>query len=310
MTNRTLKLPSSYGLCLSRSEKLVAIVGRNIVIADLVQRKRLGSWHLLKHPSSAAFSRDETLIAVKSTWGEIAIMRIDDGALVISKRPRHQDEGAALHFSPCNNFLVDGSWSGEIRVRNVHDLAIAEKFTYKNEMISSVSPNARADRWLFVHNPKCCEDTSKSQSPYLTIWTWPLKKPKAIIIPNLEQIYSASLAPSALYIAIVGYSLSSDTHVLQILSLAGKVLASVNFALGGTGYKTSWSRDSKIVGTVADGEFLIFEAPSLVPIASFADKYPSDMAFFNENTEVLFTSWTKGHIQSLSQTETKLLLKE
>jgi hypothetical protein len=293
---RALKLPSSYTVCISPKERFVAALGRNVALADIKARRRLSSWHLLSHPADAAFSPDESLLAVKSTWGEMVVVETNGGAEVSRHRPKQQDEGSPLHFSPCGRFLVDGSWSGEIRVRRVEDLAVVDAFVFEGEMITCVSASADAKGWLVAHKPTYSVDDPQDRKPYLTLWEWPLHTPKCKFTRGTEGLDDAALSPAGDCIAVRGYSRDSDARELRLLSLGGDVIASSAVTSGGTGSNTRWSSDSRFVGTVGDGQFHVFSAPNLDPVVSIDAQYASDLAFINGGTEVFLGTWNEGRI--------------
>jgi hypothetical protein len=283
----------------SPQERFVVALGRNVVLADLVTRKRIASWHPLSHPSDVAFSPDEGLIAVKSTWGEVVVLDVATGAVRARTRPKAQDEGASIHFSPCGNFLVDGSWSGKIRVRQVSDLAVVEEYAFNGEMISATSTTADADLWLFGHKPTTPTGAQRGAPPYLTAWAWPFREPERKVAGGFINLYAAQLAPSGKYIATAGYSHSTKAVELRLLSLSGDVIASTIISAGGTGSSTRWSRDSKLIGAVVAKEFRVFTVPALGPVASFPAQYPSDLAFINNGAEVLLGDWSGGRVVPL-----------
>lgn len=294
-----LTFSKGYAAIVSPLETFVAYLGREVVIADLVERKQMHSLYLLKHPSHVTFSADESLLAVKSTWGEIAIVKTDDGKTLSSMRPRKQDEGAAIHFSPCSQYLVEGSWSGDIRVRDVATLSITKRFAYEGEMVVATSPNFAADSWVFAHQPKQIDESTKVLRPYLSCWNWPLTQPQLVLNLDLDHLYAASQAPSAQYIAVVGSSRSCSMNKLHVLSKDGELLASSPVSLSGTRHSISWSRDSTLVGYTAANEFLIFDVPALNIVTRIPDAYPADIAFFNSNKEAVLASWKKGRIVNL-----------
>lgn len=299
MTARTLKLPSSYDVKASASERLLASIGRNVVVADLRERKRLWSAHPLSHPSSADFSSDDGVLAVKSTWGEVALLNCETGEKLVSIRPKVQDEGPPVRFAATDQFIVDGSWSGNIRVRQVTDLSVLECFHYKDEMIGAVSSDADRKAWLFAHKPKAVTGSSEPRQPYVTIWDWPLREPKARIEPGLDILYSAELAPSGKHIAVIGFSRADETKELRLITLEGALVATTTVAAGGTGSRLRWSPDSTLIGTVGKGEFLVFAARTLAAHAQFQEPYPSDLAFIGGNSELVLGSWTAGRIVNL-----------
>jgi len=299
MAPPSLNLPSSYQVCVSPRGRLVATLGRNVSVADLMRRQRIASWHLLSHPSHIAFSPDERLLAVKSTWGEIVVADVATGAEHARNRPKVRDEGASLHFSCCGQFLIDGSWSGKIRVRQVTDLTVVEEYTFNGEMISDASASADGSVWLFGHQPKTPNDAQRPAHPYLTVWSWPFREPERKLPCGFDNLYAAQLAPSKEYIAAVGSSKAGKAAELRILSLAGHIIAATDISVGGTGSSTRWSRNSKLVGAVTAREFRVFAVPTLDSVASIAEEYPSDMAFICNDTELLLGSWSGGRIAPL-----------
>jgi WD40 repeat protein len=298
VVTRSLKLPKSYFLTASPSERLLASVGRDVSITDLVQRKRLWASHPLSHPSCAAFSPSEALLAVKSTWGEIALLCVESGEKLFAMRPKRQDEGPDLIFSADGSLLVDGSWSGDLRIRQVSDLSIVETFGFKGEMIKAVSCDANRSRWLIAHQPKWTA-TTPIRRPYLSIWTWPLRMPDREVDPGFDVLDAAVLSPSSNYIAAVGYSSATRARELRLLTLAGKIVAATPVSSGGTGANTRWSPDSKLVGTVGNGEFMIFSMPDLHLYARIQEQYPADMTFIRDGAEIVLGSWSQTRVQTV-----------
>jgi hypothetical protein len=295
-TSRTLKLPTSYHIATSASERLVAAVGRKVVLADLQQRKRLWSTHALSHPSSADFSGDESMLAVKSTWGEIALLDTVSGDTLVSTRPKAQDEGADIRFAGADH-LIDCSRSGDIRVRQVSDLAVIETFHFENQLIPTVSFNAERQVWLFFHIPKWLNNTRRND--YITIWDWPLKQPKAELDTGLSGI-TAELSPSGEQIALSGLDASSRTNELRVLTLDGSLIAKVQTKSLATVVR--WSRDSKSIATCEmQGGFHVFDAQTLALRAQFQEMYPSDIAFIENDSRLILGSCTAGCIVDLTE---------
>jgi hypothetical protein len=236
---------------------------------------------------------------VKSTWGEVALLKCETGEQTASTRPKAQDEGPPVRFATTNQFIVDASWCGDIRVRQVTDLSVVDCFHYENEMIGAVSSDAERSTWLFAHGPKAANSSTAPRQPYISIWDWPLKKPKARIEPGLDILYSAELAPSGRYIAVIGYSKADETKRLRLITIEGSIVATTTVAPGGTGSRLRWSPDSALIGTIGKGEFLVFAGQTLAPHAQFQEPYPSDLSFIGGNSELILGSWTAGRIVHL-----------
>lgn len=239
------------------------------------------------------------MLAVKSTWGEIALLDVESGEKLASMRPRHQDEGPALHFSAEGDFLVDGSWSGDIRIRHAADLSVVETFSFKGEMLTSISCDSSRKQWLVVHQPKMTPAGPRVRRPYLTLWTWPLREPEREVDPGFDTLYAAVLSPSSRYIAAVGYNDTTRAVEMRLLTSSGKMLAAKPASSGGTGASTRWSHDSNLIGTVGEGEFLVCSVPDLRMHAKIQEQYPADMAFIRNGTEAVLGSWSQARIQAL-----------
>ena len=214
-------------------------------------------------------------------------------------RPKQQDEGSSISFSPDGSFIVDGSWSGEIRVRSISDLSAFKCSAFPGEMISAVSPSERGELWLFGHTTKTLAEPATTARPYLTLWRWPLSEPMRRIDPGLKILSAAALSPDGSRIAVVGHCEGEPIKVLRLLSIDGALLASTVLTLGGTGSSTRWSRDSKLLGTVSKGEFRIYEAQGLGLYAIYPEEYPADLAFLSDGEEVALGSWSGGRIVKL-----------
>lgn len=303
MAMATLKLPTTYTVCVSPRERLLAALGRSVVVANIESRKRIGSWRALSHPSEAAFSPDESLLAVKSTWGEVVVIEPETGVERARWRPKKQDEGSSIHFSRCGGYLVDGCWSGHIRLRQVNSMEVVSEFTYQGQMIQDISKSANGGLWLVAHVPKTPVGAQRGDQAYLTLWSWPLRSPERRIELGVDSLYAAELAPSEEYIGVVGYSNATKRTELRVLSLDGKVLSALAVETGGTGCSLRWSPDSRLIGVVIAGAFQVFQVPELTALESISDQYPSDLAFIRGGAEVILGTWSGGRIQALSNRE-------
>jgi hypothetical protein len=292
MPSRSLKLPSGYAIAVSERERLVAAIGRNIVVADLDSGRRVFSAHPFAHPSHAAFSTDESRLAVKSTNGSIVILCAQSGAVNCLYKPKGHDEGGQPEFSADGEFLVDPSWDGVISVKRSDTLSSERSFRFVDEQIGSASSSAKRDKWLFKHTPRSSK-AGRTGLPFLSLWTWPLVEAEARITPGFDIIYAAALAPTAPLIAVVGYDRQSERKELRVIGLDGALIASKAVTGGGTGSSTRWSRDSTLIGTIGDKVYHVFSTPDLQDVASIPEEYPSDLAFLTHGNQVILGSWTK-----------------
>jgi WD40 repeat protein len=227
------------------------------------------------------------------------LLDTQSGEKLASFRPKRQDEGASIFFAPDGKSLVDGAWSGEIRVWQISDLPAFNSFSFRGEMICAVSRSECGDLWLFGHTTKTLPEPSTTPRPYLTLWKWPLRGPTTKIDVGLKILSAAALSPDGSHIAVVGHCDSENCKVLRVLSTDGVLLASTVLTLGGTGSNTRWSSDSRLIGTVSKGEFRIYSAPDLHLYAVYSEEYPADLAFLSSGDEVVLGSWSAGRTAAL-----------
>lgn len=296
MRRRKLTLPTSYEFALALDGSLVAALGRGIAIADLRTGTRVGSWSRLKHPSSAAFNSDAGLLVVKNTSGEIAMLRTMDGVVLARSKPC--GEGASIHFSACDDYVVDGSWSGSIRVRSAADLTIESTFKFPDEMIQAASTSADGKSWMFAHHPRESAFRGAAPPPYFSLWNWPLARPQAMAPLGLEIIRSATLSPCGTRIAVAGYCRPEESEQLRLLDLAGNLLCGAtlpNYARS----RVRFSPSGRLVGVAAGAGIHVFSASSLERRAEIAAEYPSDLAFIDDDANLLVGTWNSGRIVPL-----------
>ena len=298
MASRTLKLPGTYELALSRSQRLVAAIGRQVVIADLATRSRVVTLKPIKHPSHGAFSCSERLLALKATSGEMVILSIPEGE-VLAHRPARIDEGAEIFFSDCDKYLIDGSWSGSIRIWDVSSLRVVVEHKHPGEMIESVSCDSQRANWLFAHAPKTRARQNFPDRPYFTLWRWPLESPGFRLESGFDIVYSASLSPCGEYIAAVGHDRSVSRTELRVLNREGTVLAASGITVGGTASRTRWSPDGKLLAAVARAGLCVYAIPDLVTLRQFDAEYLSDVGFIESGVSLLIGTWKRGYIVPL-----------
>lgn len=303
MGPRTVKLAGCYKLAVSPTLGYVAAVGRGVTVANLGSGQRCFSSRAIANPSHAAFNHAETRIAVKNTSGDLVILDATDGATVSKLRAKGNDEGAPMHYCAADEYLVDGSWNGAIRVRHGDTLKVMEEFCFDNEMITDVSCSADRRRWLFAHQPRVRGFGNFTEPPYLTIWDWPLRAPSAKIDPGFYSVCAASLSPCGSWIASAGYhrmgpGAKYPPHELRMANAAGKLLCTAGLADSGPS-RARWSADSQMVGAVDGSGVLIFMAEGLNPRCAIAAGSASDVAFIDDTKSALISTTSKVWVAPL-----------
>lgn len=275
---KKIKFSASFEFALSPRGDLIAAIGHNIVVANTIQMKRLFSCHPLANPSHACFSHDGSQLAVKNTSGKIVIINPNGGETQVDLNNAHEGEGSSVLFSPCDRYLVDGSWAGHIRVRDANNGSIKKDFSYgPGVMITRVSCSQDAQTWAFVHQPISKPGENFAEAPHITLWGWPLSVSE-IVRPELDNLHNATLSPDGSHLAIVGYSRSQQKSVLRLLTKTGNVVCSTT--VDSTSYNgLRWSPDGTFIGMVQESRIVIYSIPDLQECKSYELEYPTDVCF-------------------------------
>lgn len=289
---RILKLPTSYELTLSEQGDRIAALGRNVVVADTMSRKKI-SCHPFSHPSHACFNSEGSILAVKNTAGHIVLIDSTTGETIIDFCNKRDGEGSNLHFSNDDAYLVDGSWGGQVFVRHVSSGKKELQLEFKGEMIVEVSRSSDGRRWAFLHQPKY-QGGSEMDSAYVTLWEWPFMR-NEIVLPNLDIVKTAVLSPNGAILAVSGWT--GSTNVINLLECTGRVLQSIS--TDNSCSELRWSSCGTLLGYVSREEISIHSSKDLEKVKSFPMQYPSSVCFAPDLSFIALGSWEMGVVQPL-----------
>jgi len=296
-----MKLPRSYNVQYSNDGTLLVCLGRFVTIHDVRQRRRIKNAHPFPHPSKAAFSADDSLLAVKSTSGRIAVLNPRTGEVLLDHGNQSEGEGSNVAFSPSNQQLVDGSWGGVITVRSALSTEILNKSAFNHETVRGISVSENSKTYVTEHSRKWDAKTAREVPSYVLVWQWPFDLTKAQRIELPIRIESVAVSPHGQTICCVA-GLYPAMHVLVIRISDGKVVArSAPFQAGGTGQWLGWSRDGKIVASVQEGRFAFYSADNLNLIGTYPAAYPACVAFRPGTDEVALATWEETRVERLDK---------
>jgi WD40 repeat protein len=292
------KWPAAYQLSRSPDGRLLACLGRNVVVIDIAARQRVSTSHPLSHPSHVAFSPGSEALAVKATSGRIVVIDPHSGEVLHDHLNQKEGEGCGLCFSPDGNGLVDGSWNGVLTHRRVRDGAILSRKHFPGEMITRVTHDRSRQIWLVEHSPKVRAGENIPPPAYLSIWHWPFLPGTARTIAFGRHIQSATLSPDGSRFCFIEKWDERRVHIARLSD--GQVLASgIPLEAGGTGNELAWSDDGRHVAAVSGGAFEFFRASDLAVVGRVPSQYPASMAFLPGGEEIVLGSWDTTTIVKL-----------
>lgn len=295
---RPIKLKKSYAIDFSPDDELFATLGRsNCWVWDIAKRKKISRSPSLFHPSTLKFSPSGNLLAVKNTSGWIFILDPKDCNILKDYHNYHDGEGSNILFSPCGSYLVDGSWSGHINVREVDTGKIVWSTIFENEIIAAVHQTMDGRRWVFEHHPIGDSTGIPPASTYFTLWKWPLDKNDYEKI-NLHVSLSkgSAITGDGEYLAVVHGRLSGKLDIIKVDS--GNQIRSWPVEIGGIGGHLAWSNDGRFLGSVQTEKIVFYDGATYSKICEFQIPF-LDFITFSPNSKYLgLGSWSDGMILS------------
>lgn len=286
---KPLKLLRSYRAQFSRTGSLLVTLSRDIVVWDVERRAKRYRAHPFSHPSHCSIHPNETQIVVKNTSGTIALLDAQDGMLVRLLDPAKGNEGSNIAYSSCGEYIVDGSWNGQLTVRSATSGKVSFQKTFPGEMIKKIVHSDHDGRWFVVHQPKSTSHDLTKALPYVSIWAWPFDSPVDILRPSANFINEIAASPDGRSLGIVGHDL------ISVMDLAEKrFVGSVPFHHGGTGFAMNWSPDSQEFATIQKNSVVFYDAATLLQRRSIDLQFASDIAYSPDGSLVALGSWEAG----------------
>jgi WD40 repeat protein len=286
------RIARSYEVCFSPDGERLACIGVHVDLWDVPSRTRIARAHPFKHPSHIDFSPDGSKLAVKSTSGEIVVL--DGSTLDVLARHsgRPWGDGAEVLFSPCGEYLVDGTWSGAVVVR---------------EALTGTAVHCEADDARSIGSLGCTRDRLRwackawrhapHEDVWLTIRSWPFTdggSETRIHATGREarSIDAVALDPSGASLAVSGHGLQLwdvSTDEPELLRKAPVLPVS------GTGRAVAWSPSGGILALAGAGETRLF-TNALRQIWRTDLEYSCDVAFSPSGDLLALGAWSKGFV--------------
>ena len=185
MSTKPWKIGTSYAVAFSGDGRLLATLGRDVSIWDLALRSKVVRAHPFSHPSDAAFSPDQRHLAVRSTSGQIAIVDVRSGLTVVDFDNAAEGEGSNLQYSPCGEYIADGTWSGRLSVRRASSGAHEFVQDYQGEGIRSVHRSDDGKHWVIAHVAKATSDERPPPPDYFSVWAGRLARDDIASCPSV-----------------------------------------------------------------------------------------------------------------------------
>lgn len=295
MKSSRIRWPAAYEVSCSDDGRLIACLGRKVVVIDAGERRRVSTSHPFSHPSHAAFAPDARSLAVKATSGRIVVLDPVSGAVLFDHQNQKDGEGGNLAFALGGSDLVDGSWAGSLTVRNARGGSVLSREQFPGEMITRVSHDRSRRTWLVEHSPRALSADGSPPPEYVTVRSWPFVAGTPRVLNFGLHFRSAILSPDASRICFIERWDKHRVHIARVSD--GSIIAtSVPTESGGTGSELAWSDDGRYIASVQARKFVLLDAANLSVVGSVPCQYPSDMTFLPATNELVLGSWNTSSI--------------
>ncbi|GAC1517400.1 MAG: hypothetical protein NVS1B4_17490 [Gemmatimonadaceae bacterium] len=287
------RIGSSFCVTFSPDGEHLAVVGQGVVLWSVSKRKRLRSNRMLRYAAAVAFSPDGASFVVKNTLGEMLLCETATADPIARFKRRGQDEGAAPLFATAD-LILDGSWSGEIRARDVTRLLPRVLWKGANHMVVGVMQSTRQVGFAVTAR---CDPSGKhvSCADQILIGDASDKPSLRALERKWDALRRAALSPDGDRVAVR----HGRPEQVEIVDLArNRVVASSSSIAGGTGHNLAWSPDGCVIVLIEKAGFSFRRSADLAEIGWVPSLYPSDVAFSKDGQFVAFGDWSKGVVRS------------
>lgn len=297
-----MKLGKSYCVKFSPDGMQLAIISGCISLWNTSTAQCVFTIKSMKDPSDVVFSPDGCLLVIKNTRGRMIVVNTKDGSVInILEKGGH--EGCVPCFSTCGRFLVDGSWDGHLKVRDVSSGDLLWSKCFKGEMISSICHLADSSQWIMLHTKIATTDNESPLPGYLSFWKNTLPQLELIrtVNHNIAFIQEFNISPDNKNIAVT-YGAPPDT--LAVLDLDdGRILRQASTNPGGSGGGLVCSVQG-IIALVEQDSVGLYKADTLERIKNLNIPYASSVDWSSDGQFLAVGSWENGFVY-----ETKKLFK-
>lgn len=294
----------SYQLRFTPDGSALVAFARDLAVWSIPLRKKIAFGHRLKHIAFVDVSPTGSSVLLKSTSGAMCVLSLPALNAIQSFPVQPESEGCQALFSPCGNYVIDGSWSGLLTTR---DLKTSELSTWdRHDRTLIVSLCSTTDRALFAYvvQPITKNRVDPPEPSRIVLRRWPFDRHEAEIIQsNWGYVLAISLSPNGGKLAVLQIHKSGE-FTLGVHSLSGDLKVQSRTVLwGGTNYSLAWSPNGATIACVESGQISLYDCTTMSPVAKQSVPYPSHVEFSPNGELLAIGSWEQGLVVRIEDLE-------
>lgn len=294
----------SYQLRFTPDGSAMVAFARDLAVWSISLRKKIAFGHRLKHIAFVDVSPTGRSVLLKSTSGAMCVLSLPELTTIQSFPVKCASEGCQALFSPCGNYVIDGSWSGLI---TAHDLKTSELSTWdRHDRTLIISLCSTTDRALFAYvlQPIAKNRIDPPEPSRIVLRRWPFDRHEAEVIQsNWSYVLAISLSPDGGKLAVLQIHKSGE-FTLGVHSLSGDLKVQSRSVLPSfTNHSLAWSPDGATVACVESGQISLFESATMSRVAKQSAPYPSHVEFSPSGELLAIGSWEQGLVVRVQDLE-------
>ncbi|MGZ4391250.1 MAG: WD40 repeat domain-containing protein [Gaiellaceae bacterium] len=221
-------------------------------------------------------------VVVKNTLGDAVVLEIESLREELRLSGAAYGEGSAIRFSPCGEFVIDGSWRGDLLVR---DAASGEVVLHEGGgSITAIACTADRSRWLYTRAGVGCVTRR-----------WPFMEFEPTTYENgdfLRGPHAVAISSDGRRIVTASWQLIQTWQVdANRLDLLGEH----SVPTSGTDEAVAWSPAGTSVAYAGAGQALVL-TPELHVLWRADFQYPSDVTYSPDGGLLAIGDWSSGAV--------------
>lgn len=290
------KLGKSFAIRFVPHSELLVCLGQKIKLQRRLGREHVADARPFSHPCACAVAPDATLLAVKNTSGAIALLELPTLQVRWIRPPTK--EGCQLLFSPCAQYLITGSWNGELIRFETASGATQVLDRSAGSMLKWLSQSEDRLRYVYVKQPIAVDRDSPPDDSIVALRSWPFEsQPEQRLAGPWRFVWAAEISPDARWLAVLHQREGGDFHVDIVDLSTALVLSSTPMVYGGTNISLAWSPDGQHVACVRSNGVTIFEAPGLRVASEVSCAYACHVSFSPDGEFLAIGAWEQGVVK-------------
>jgi WD40 repeat protein len=278
------RIGASARLALSRDGAALATLGKRATLWDVRARQRIGSVHPFPHESAIDVSQDGERVAVKNTHGDVVILEAATLKETLRLAGRPYGEGSDVRFAPSGDLIVDGSWDGDLLVRDAASGVIV--LHERDGRIGILTTTRDRETWLYSRN-----------GSGIVIRRWPFTKHEAVPCTTSGDLLfggssTAAISDDGRFVATTGWE---RIDIWERADDRLEALAACAVPGSGTGTGLSWHPTGRTLAYAGGGQALLLTRELRV-IWSAPFRYASDVAFSPNGDLLAIGDWSRGAV--------------